>query len=516
MIINMKKSTVLLPSSLLIILSCQSQQTVEKEHTKPNIIFVLADDLGYGDLGCYGQQKIETPNIDALATNGIRFTQHYTSSPVCAPARCMLLTGLHSGHAQIRGNDEWADRGDVWDFEAMAKNPNLEGQRPLKEGTQTIGTQLKQAGYKTGIVGKWGLGGPLTEGIPNKQGFDFFYGYNCQRQAHTFFPVHLWKNTEKVPLNNKMVPPRTNLPEGADPYDPESYNDFWLTDYASELMQDELIQFIKNNKNEPFFMYYANLIPHVPLQAPRRWIDYYMKKFGDEEPYTGDKGYFPHRYPRAAYAAMVSYLDEQVGEIVALLKELGLYENTIIVFTSDNGPSFNGGTDSPWFDSANPFKSEQGWGKANLTEGGIRIPMIVQWPGKIEPGTKTNLISAHYDILPTLCEMVGIEPEGKIDGISFLPTLLGEGIQNNHEFIYWEFPESGGQQAVRMGKWKGIRKNIFKDEMQIRLYNLEEDVQEQNDVSDQHQEIVQKIDSIFLKEHTPAELDRFKIKQLGD
>ncbi len=487
-----------------------------KNDKKPNIIYILADDLGYAEPGCYGQEKIETPNIDALANNGMRFTQHYTSSPVCAPARCMLLTGLHSGHAQIRGNDEWADRGDVWNFEAMAKDPNLEGQRPLKPGTQTIGTLLQNVGYKTGIVGKWGLGGPLTEGIPNKQGFDFFYGYNCQRQAHTFFPVHLWKNTEKVPLKNKMVPPHTGLPDGADPYDPESYSDFWLTDYASELMQKELIQFIKKNKHEPFFLYYANPIPHVPLQAPKRWVDYYLQKFGDENPYTGDKGYFPHRYPRAAYAAMVSYFDEQVGEIVATLKELDLYENTIIMFTSDNGPSFNGGTDSPWFDSAKPFKSEQGWGKANLTEGGIRIPMIAQWPGKIKPGSETNLLSAHYDVLPTLCEMVGKIPEGSIDGISFLPTLLGEGNQKQHEFLYWEFPASGGQQAVRMGKWKGLRKDMLRDDLHIRLYNLEEDMQEQNDVSAGHPEIVQKIAAIFEQEHIPAENERFKLKQLGD
>lgn len=512
----MNKTAILLSALFLLFPACQNQKQQEAELQKPNIIYILADDLGYAELGCYGQTKIETPNIDALAKNGMRFTQHYTSSPVCAPARCMLLTGLHAGHAQIRGNDEWAARGDVWNFEAMANDPNLEGQRPLKPGTQTIGTLLQQEGYKTGIVGKWGLGGPLTEGIPNKQGFDFFYGYNCQRQAHTYFPVHLWKNTEKVLLNNKMVPPRTGLPEGADPLNPDSYSDFWLTDYSPELMQNEVIHFIKENQNQPFFMYYASPIPHMPLQAPKRWVDYYVKKFGDEEPYTGDRGYFPHRYPHAAYAAMVSYFDEQIGEIVATLKELGLYENTLIMFSSDNGPTFNGGTDSPWFNSADPFKSEQGWGKANLTEGGIRIPMIAQWPGKTEPGSETDLLSAHYDVLPTLCEIVGIEPAGDIDGISFLPTLLGEGNQKEHEFLYWEFPASGGQQAVRMGKWKGLRKNIFKDDLHIQLFNLEEDIQEQNDVSAQHPEIVQKIESIFAQQHTPPEIERFKIKQLGD
>ncbi len=495
--------------------SCKHNNEKSKSQS-PNVIFILADDLGYAELGCYGQEKIETPNIDALAESGIRFTQHYSSSPVCAPARCMLLTGMHSGHAQIRGNDEWADRGDVWSFEAMAKDPSLEGQRPMKPGTQTIGTLLQQAGYKTGIVGKWGLGGPLTESIPNKQGFDFFFGYNCQRQAHTYFPVHLWKNTEKVPLNNKMVPPNTKLPEGADPYNPDSYKDYWLTEYAPELMQKELIHFIRESKDEPFFLYFANPVPHVPLQAPKRWVDYYVNKFGNEEPYTGDKNYFPCRYPHATYAAMVSYFDEQVGEIIKTLKELGLYDNTIILFTSDNGPTFNGGTDSPWFDSAKPFKSEQGWGKANLNEGGIRVPMIAQWPGKIKPGTETDLLSAQYDVLPTLCEITGVKPEGDIDGISFLPTLLGKNNQKKHEYLYWEFPASGGQQAVRLGNWKGIRKNIFKDSLKVHLYNLEEDIREQYDVSAQHPEIVQKIETIFEKEHLPAEFERFKIKQLGD
>lgn len=492
---------------------CTQKNEVQQ---KPNIIYFLADDLGYAELGCYGQEKIETPNIDALAKNGIRFTQHYAGAPVCAPSRCVLMTGKHTGHAQIRGNDEWASRGPVWDFEAMAKDPNLEGQRPLKPGTQTIGRLLQNAGYKTGIVGKWGLGAPLTEGIPNKQGFDFFYGYNCQRQAHTFFPVHLWKNTEKIKLNNKMVPPRTKLPEGTDYYDESVYEDFWLTDYASELMQNEVINFIKENKDNPFFMYYANPIPHNPLQAPKRWVDYYVEKFGDEEPYDGSRGYFPHRYPHACYAAMVSYMDEQLGEIISTLKDLGIYENTVIMFSSDNGPTYSGGADSPWFDSAKPFKSEQGWGKGNVTEGGIRVPMIAHWPGKIEPGTETDHISAFYDVLPTVCEIVKIDPPKDIDGLSFLPTLLGKGNQFKHEFLYWEFPASGGQQAIRMGKWKGIRKNIFKDSLRVQLYNLEEDIQELNDVSDQFPEIVEQIEKIFREERTTPEIERFKIKQLGD
>jgi len=509
----MNQSICYLLTLLTILVSCQKQKPTP---APPNIIYILADDLGYAELGCYGQQKIETPNIDALASGGMMFTQHYSGAPVCAPSRCVLLTGKHLGHAQIRGNDEWADRGDVWNFEAMAADPNLEGQRPLKPGTQTIGTLLQQAGYKTGIVGKWGLGAPLTEGIPNKQGFDFFYGYNCQRQAHTYFPVHLWKNTVKVPLNNKLVPPNSKLTEGADPYNPDSYSDFWLTDYAPELMQNEVIGFIKENKNQPFFMYYASPIPHAPLQAPKRWIDYYVQKFGDEKPYLGERNYFPHRYPHACYAAMVSYFDEQVGEIVATLKDLGLLENTLIIFSSDNGATFNGGTDSPWFDSSKPFKSEAGWGKGNVNEGGIRVPMIAHWPGKIKAGTSSGHISAFYDVLPTICELTGIKPVEKTDGISFLPSLLGKENQTEHEYLYWEFPESGGQQAVRLGKWKGIRKNIKQDSLRVQLYNLEEDIQELTDVSAQNPEIVQKIESIFKEEHIPAEIERFKMKQLVD
>ncbi len=497
----------------ILLLSCNSDEIPDN---KPNIIYILADDLGYAELGCYGQQKIETPNIDALAKGGMRFTQHYAGAPVCAPSRCVLMTGKHLGHAQIRGNDEWRERGNVWDFQAMFDDPKLEGQRPLKAGTKTIGSLLQQAGYKTGIVGKWGLGAPHTEGIPNNQGFNFFFGYNCQRQAHTYFPLHLWKDTTKVLLNNKLVAPSTKLAPGADVYDESSYSDYWLNEYSGELMQKEVLNFIKGNKEQPFFMYYATPIPHAPLQAPKRWVDYYVDKFGNEEPYLGNKSYFPHRYPHAAYAAMVSYLDEQVGEIVALLKEEGLYENTIIIFSSDNGPTFNGGTDSPWFDSANPFKSEQGWGKGNVTEGGIRVPMIAHWPTKIKPGTESNHISTFYDVLPTLCEVVNIEAPNDIDGISFLPAMLGNEMQEEHEFLYWEFPAYGGQQAVRMGKWKAVRRNIFKDNLEIELYNLEEDIQEQNNVASQFPEIIEAAKKIFEEEHEPAELERFKMKQLGD
>lgn len=501
----------------LVMFGCGSKEPEEPTpEPPPNIIYILADDLGFNELGSYGQDKIETPNLDALAASGVRFTQHYSGSPVCAPSRCVLMTGKHTGHAYIRGNDEWSERGDTWDFAKMAEDPNLEGQRPIPEGTQTIGRLLQGAGYKTGVVGKWGLGGPLTEGIPNKQGFDFFYGYNCQRQAHTFFPVHLWRNTEKHLLDNEMVKPGTRLPEGADPNDPASYDKYWLNEYTPELMLNEAINFMQTSKEQPFFLYFATPIPHVPLQAPKKWVDYYTEKFGPEEPYIGDKGYFPNRTPRATYAAMVSYLDENVGELIKTLKELGVYENTLIVFSSDNGPTYNGGSDSAFFDSAAPFKSDYGWGKGTVHEGGIRVPMIASWPGKIAEGSTSNHISAFWDVLPTLCEVAGATVPEDTDGISFLPTLLGQEGQTPHEFLYWEFPSYTGQQAVRMGDWKGVRMNIFKDNKDIQLFNLVADPSEQVNVAAANPEVVAKMEAILLSERTPPALEAFKITQLGD
>jgi len=483
---------------------------------KPNIIYILADDLGYGELGCYGQEKIETPHLDRLARQGIRFTQHYSGSAVCAPARCVLLTGKHSGHAHIRGNDEWKERGDTWNFAKAVEDPNLEGQRPLPAGTQTIGRLLQGVGYNTAVVGKWGLGAPLTEGIPNKQGFDFFFGYNCQRQAHTLYPKHLWRNEEKVWLDNELIVPGTKLPENADPTDPASYAKYELVDYAPELMLRETLQFIEKNQDDPFFLYFATPIPHVPLQAPRRWVQYYEKKLGPEEPYLGDRGYFPNRAPRAAYAAMISYLDEQIGEIVEKLKTLGLYENTLIVFSSDNGPTFNGGSDSIYFDSASPFEGRKGRGKGYLYEGGIRVPMIAHWPSRIEGGRTSDHVSAFWDVLPTLCAVAGADVPSDSDGLSFMPELLGGANQADHPFLYWEFPAYGGQQAVRIGNWKGLRQEIFKENLTLELYDLSRDPREEANVADEHPEIVARMERIMREQHQPAALDRFKIKELGD
>ena len=486
-----------------------------EKQNRPNIIYILADDLGYGELGVYGQELIETPHIDALANTGMRFLQHYSGSPVCAPARSVLMTGQHSGHTHIRGNDEWTERGDTWDYEAMFDNPFLEGQRPLPDSIITVAEILQNAGYKTGMVGKWGLGAPTTEGVPNKQGFDLFYGYNCQRQAHTLYPMHLWKNEVRDLLDNKMVPPHSNLKQGADPSDPASYNDFQLNDYAPELMHKEALNFIEKNKDFPFFLYYASPLPHAPLQAPRNWVDYYQQKIGPEDPYTG-KSYFPNLSPRATYAAMISYLDEQVGDIVAKLQDLGLYENTLIIFTSDNGPTYSGGADTPFFESAKPFKTERGWAKGYLHEGGIRVPMIASWPGHIEPNSKSDHLSAFYDILPTMCEIIGLPIPDQTDGISLLPTFLNNSQKKKHEYLYWEFPAYNGQQAVRLGKWKGIRKDIFDGNLDVELYDLDNDIQEQNNLATQYPEVVEKIEVIMKQEHIPSSLDKFKFSQLGD
>jgi arylsulfatase A-like enzyme len=509
----MKKYLVL----LILILGFTACQEDKPNNEKPNIIYILADDLGYGELGIYGQTKIQTPNIDALAKSGMMFTQHYSGAPVCAPARYMLMTGKHSGHAYIRGNDEWAERGEVWNYEKAVNDPNLEGQRPIPSNTVTIGNVLQNAGYKTGIVGKWGLGAPLSESIPTNMGFDFFYGYNCQRQAHQLYPKHLWKNEDKVWLDNDLVAPSQKLAADLDPMDLVSYNMFnKQPDYAPALMQTEVLNFIEENKDEPFFMYYATPIPHLPIQVPQEYTDRYVKLWGEEEPYLGDKGYFPNRYPKAAYAGMITYLDDQVGEIVAKLKELGLYENTLIIFTSDNGPTYTGGVDAPYFESASPFETAYGRTKGFTYEGGIRVPMIAAWPGQIQEGSKTDHISAFWDVMATVGELTQTQIPEDTDGISFLPTLRNTGEQENHEYLYWEFPEYNGQQAIRMGDWKGIRKDIKGGNMAIELYNLKSDPAEQADISAFYPEIVKQMEAIMIEEHTTPTIDRFKMTQLGD
>lgn len=461
---------------------------------KPNIIFILADDLGSSDLSCYGQKRFTTPNIDLLAEEGMKFTQHYSGSPVCAPSRCSLLTGLHTGHSFIRDNDEMSERGDVW-----SDLIKYEGQRPIPKNTLTIGKVLQEEGYKTALVGKWGLGAPETEGIPNKQGFDFFYGYLCQRIAHTHYPPYLWTNDQKEFLEeNRSFLTRETFPADKDPNDPKSYERYKGKQYAFDLMMDEAVNFIKDNRNNPFFLYFAPTIPHVALQVP----DDSMKDFEnayDETPYKGENKYLPQQKPRAAYAAMISRLDKGVGKINSLIKELGIEENTLIVFTSDNGATFMvGGYDNEFFKSNGDLRGS----KATLYEGGIRVPLIAKWKGQISANSTSDYVSAFWDFYPTFCEMANVNPPLNVDGISILPTLSGNlNKQKAHEYLYWEY--SRKQQAVRFGKWKAIRKK-FKS--QIELYDLEDDPYEQKDIAEAHPQIIDKIEIIMENARTESQL----------
>ncbi len=456
----------------------------------PNIILILADDLGYGELGSYGQEKIRTPNIDRLAEEGMRFTQHYSGSPVCAPSRAVLLTGLHTGHVYVRDNDEMSERGDVW------HDLSLEGQRPLPANIYTIGTMLQEAGYVTGAIGKWGLGGPGSSGEPNRQGFDHWFGYLCQRIAHNYYPPYLWRNGEKHVLENEYFFPHQRLPDDADPHDPASYEAYSGTQYAMDLMAGEALAFISDNQDHPFFLYLPFPVPHAALQVPEESLREYEGAF-PETPYRGEQGYLPHPTPRAAYAAMVTRMDREIGRILARLNELDLGKNTVVFFTSDNGPTFNGGTDSKFFNSAGPLRGL----KTQLYEGGIRVPLIVRWPGRVLPNSVSDHVSAFWDLMPTLAELAGAGLPVEVDGLSMLPILLGESAeQPRHEYLYWEYQ---GRQAVRLGDWKGYRSNV---DGPIELYDLGGDIGETRDVAALHPEVVARIADVMASGRTESEL----------
>jgi arylsulfatase A len=443
---------------------------------KPNIIFIMADDLGYAELGCYGQKKIRTPHLDQMAAEGLRFTQFYAGSPVCAPSRCVLLTGKHTGHAYIRGNDEWPKGAPVW------QDRTIEGQRPLLPNTVTLPRLLQKAGYVTGAVGKWGLGATNTTGAPWLQGVDYFFGYLCQRQAHNHYPTHLWRNDEAVRLEGNTL---GNL-KGRQ--------------YALDLMAEECLAFIRKNKDRPFFLYVPFHVPHVALQVPDDSLKEYEGAF-PETPYDGSKGYLPHPTPRAAYAAMITRMDRDVGRILDLLKSLNLEDTTLVMFTSDNGPTFNGGSDSQFFESAGLLRGL----KASVFEGGIRVPLIARWPGKIKPGGTTDLVSAFWDVLPTLSELTGARVPSDVDGISFLPTLLGRGKQKRHDYLYWEYPEGPGSQALRIGPWKGVRLQAKKNPNgPIQLFNLDADLGETTNVAARHPDWVKKIERLMKEARVPS------------
>lgn len=495
------------------LVSIAHANNLKKKEKSPNIIYILADDLGYGDIGCYGQQKIETPNIDKLAEQGMLFTDFYSNSPVSAPSRCSLLTGLHTGHSDIRGNDCMGDRGDVFNFFEMEKHPDMEGSRPLQKDSYTFAQLLQENGYATAAFGKWGLGTPF-EALPAQHGFDLFYGYICQRQAHTYYPLHLYRNNKREMLDNDTVFNYTHLAKDADPLDLKSYEHSISRVYSPDLMHKEAINFINKNKEKPFFVYYCTPIPHAPLQAPQKLINYYVDKFGDEKPYLTTDGYYPQRYPHATYAAMITYLDQKVGDIINCLKHNGIYDNTILVFTSDNGPTFNGGVDAPWFNSGGLFKSELGWGKCYLHEGGIRVPMIVRWKDKIKANSKSNHVCIASDIFSTVADLTKLKNNHKTDGISFAPTLLAKQGQKKHKHLYWEFLDGKGQQAVRFDKWKGIRFNVKRGDTHIFLYDLNKDIKELHDVANQHPDIIKKMREIMQKEHKTAFYSHFRTSTL--
>jgi arylsulfatase A-like enzyme len=415
-----------------------SQKDKSSRPGKPNIIFVLADDLGYGDLSCYGQKKFATPNIDRIAAEGMRFTQVYAGSTVCGPSRCVLMTGLHTGHALVRGNNIVLRPEDV-----------------------TVAEVLKQANYVTGAFGKWGLGVEGTTGHPNKQGFDEWFGYLDQIHAHSYYPDHLYKNSEKVALDGEQ--------------------------YSHDLIVDTAFKFIKMNKDKPFFLYFSLTIPHASLEVPNDSLKKYLGKY-PEEPYSGEN-YKEQKTPRAAFAAMIDRFDQSVGRMMELLKELGIDEDTIVFVTSDNGPHSAGGGDPKFFNSSGPLRGE----KRDLYEGGIRVPMIVRWPGKIRRGAVSNQMWAFWDFLPTAAEIAGVRPTRQIDGISMLPALLG-GDQRNHEYLYWEFFRGDFQQAIRFKNWKAIRLERGKP---FELYNLDADLGEQNDIAAKHPDVVAQIEKLF-------------------
>ncbi|KJF45349.1 arylsulfatase [Draconibacterium sediminis] len=443
-------------------------KTVNKE--TPNIIYILADDLGYGDLGCYQQKIIKTPHIDQLAQNGMKFTQHYCGSSVCAPSRSSLLTGQDTGHTPIRGN----------------KEVQPEGQAPLPAESVTIAELLKNAGYITGAFGKWGLGYPGSEGDPNHQGFDEFFGYNCQRMAHRYYPEYIWHNQEKIYLEGNG----------------------WknTVSYAQDVIQEATLEFIENNKDTAFFAFIPYILPHAELISPDdSLLQQYSGEFS-EIAFEGSKGadygdslviwkYCSQRQPRATFASMVSRLDVYVGQVVEKLNQLGLAENTIIMFASDNGPHQEGGADPDFFDSNGELRGY----KRDLYEGGIRTPFIVSWPGKIEAGSVSDHISAFWDVMPTVAELAGVTVNVSTNGISFLPELLADTAnQPKHEYLYWEFHERGGRKAVRMGDWKGVQYNLAgKKSPEIQLFNLAKDIGEQENLASQYPDIVEKISDIM-------------------
>jgi arylsulfatase A-like enzyme len=435
----------------------------ENDQQRPNIIFVIADDFGYGDAGCYGQKRIQTPNIDRLAREGLRFTDFYAGSTVCAPSRCVLMTGLHTGHAFIRGN----------------------GKDNLRPEDITIPELLKVAGYRTGITGKWGLGHEGSTGVPTRQGFDYFYGYLDQHHAHNYYPSFLMRNESRVMLQN-VVPGGGEFGTGVATKKVE---------YSHDLITAEALNFVDQNHEKPFFLYLAWTTPHANNEAG---------KAGMEVPDLGPYAEQDWPVQQKSHAAMITRMDADLGKLLDRLRQHGIDDRTLIFFTSDNGPHREGGNDPEFNDSNGPLKGI----KRDLSEGGIRVPMIARWPGKIKAGTTSNFVGAFWDVLPTLADVAGVAdqvPEG-LDGFSFKPTLLDAGTQSQHESLYWAFYERNGGQAVRMGDWKAVQQPLSNP---IRLYDLKNDLGEQQDLASKNPEIVARIENHMKQSFKPSARWRF-------
>ena len=434
------------------------------EGEKPNLVYLLLDDAGYGDLSCYGQQKFATPNMDRLAAEGLRFTQHYSGSTVCAPTRCCLMTGVHTGHSYVRGNRE----------------VRPEGQSPMPSDIVTLPRLLKQAGYTTGAFGKWGLGAPGSPSDPAHH-FDVFFGYNCQREAHTYYPKHLWNNFEKVPLDGQT--------------------------HSADVIMSEALEFVRANQEKPFFLFLPVTIPHAAMHATEEYLAPFRKKFPQFENKVGRYANTETKNPIAAFAGMMTQVDAHLGQLMQLLDELNLDDRTLVMLSSDNGPHKEGGHDPKFFDSNGPLRGH----KRDLYEGGVRAPLIARWPGKIAEGNESAMISAHWDMLPTFCELAGVAVPQLVDGVSLVPELTGQSDkQRQHEYLYWEFYEQGGKRAARFGDWKAVQLNVNKDRnAPIELYFLPEDIGETNNVADDHPEVVARAIKIFADAHTPSEFWSF-------
>ena len=488
----MFRNALLVCAALLYLFSPGYSHAAEQ---KPNIVFILADDLGYRELGSFGQKKIKTPNLDRLAAQGMKLTQHYCGNAVCAPSRCVLMTSKHPGHATIRSN----------------KSTPPEGQWPIFDEDVTLAEVLQGQGYVTGAFGKWGLGGPGSCGDPMAQGVNRFFGYNCQSHAHSYYPSYLWDNDKHVKLNNNPpVPGHKGLAKGADPSDPRSYDEFKGQDYAPDRINAAALEFVRANKDRQFFLYYPTVIPHVALHVPDEELKPYLELGWKDPPFSkaSGYGYTPHFTPRAAYAAMISRMDRYIGNVLNLLDELGLSNNTIVVFSSDNGTTHLGEeVDYNFFESVGELRGLKG----SLYEGGVRVPTLVRWPGKVKAGSENDRVSGFEDWMPTLLELLGrseVTPEG-IDGISLAPTLLGKK-QDPRPFLYREFPSYGGQQTIRVGDWKAVRQNMTRvdspEKLKTELYNIATDISEKNDVSSQHPDLVAKLEKMMAENRVPSDV----------